>query len=526
MLQQLPIGEQSFLNIRRGNMLYVDKTEHIHRLVMGSRYVFLSRPRRFGKSLTLATIDELFNGKQHLFKGLWIEEHWDWTKKSPVVHLSFSKLDYQHEGLESALMVFLDQKAAEFGFALTAKSSKSGLTELIQLLAAKHGPVVLLIDEYDKPLIDYLEKDQLHIAKEHRAILKTFYSGLKDKESQEALRFFMITGVSKFSQVSIFSDLNYLSDLTLNDQCTTLTGYTQRELEDYFQEWLVHLQQNFPDLNQTQMLALIRQWYNGYSWDAKNKVYNPFSILQLFNNRTLQDYWFKTGTPTFLINLVREQGLFNLNQLTVDGTVFESYDLENMDSRALLFQTGYLTIVSIDRQRGLYTLDYPNREVELAMHNHLIGALTRRSAIDSRRPITLLEKAFTDNDLTQVVAIINALLKEVPSHLIEGKNEHFYHALVHLHFRYLGLFIESEPHTSDGRMDAVVQTDDYVYILEFKLDQGPQTALNQIKKKGYAEKYRLTGKTVVGVGIAFESGKKAVAGWRKKVLIEAAGVEP
>ncbi len=519
-MQRLPIGEQSFRNIREGDMLYVDKTEHIHQLVMGSRYVFLSCPRRFGKSLTLATIDELFGGHRNLFAGLWIDDHWDWTQRNPVVHLSFNTLGFAELGLAPALMKALQEKATHYGITLMADTPGVMLNELIQKLAAKEGPVVLLIDEYDKPLIDYLEKDNLHIAKAHRAILKTFYGGLKDKQSQECLRFFMITGVSKFSQVSIFSDLNYLSDLTIHEKCATLVGYTQFELLQNFQERLISLGENFPEMNRAQLLAQIQMWYNGYSWDARNKVYNPFSILQLFDNRTFQDYWFKTGTPTFLLNLVREQGLFNLNNLEVDGSVFDSYDLENMDSRSLLFQTGYLTIQAINRNRGLYTLDYPNREVELAMHNHLIGALTQRSAVDSRRPVVLLENAFLQNDMAQVIVILNALLKEVPSHIIEGKNEHFYHALVHLHFRYLGLFIESEPHTSDGRMDAVVQTPDYVYILEFKLDQSPQTALNQIKKKGYAEKYRLSGKTVVGVGIAFDSDKKAVAGWKKSVLIK------
>ncbi len=499
-------------------MLYVDKTEHIHQLVMGSRYVFLSRPRRFGKSLTLATIDELFGGHRNLFEGLWIDDHWDWTQRNPVVHLSFNTLGVAELGLAPALMKALQEKAAHYGITLLADTPGIMLNELIQKLATKEGPVVLLIDEYDKPLIDYLEKDNLHIAKAHRAILKTFYGGLKDKESQECLRFFMITGVSKFSQVSIFSDLNYLDDLTLDQVTATLVGYTQTELETYFKEYLQALSSTFPDAES--LLENIRTWYNGYSWNGKDRVYNPFSILNFFKKGSFEDYWFKTGTPTFLLNLVREQGLFNLNNLEVDGSVFDSYDLENMDSRSLLFQTGYLTIQAINRNRGLYTLDYPNREVELAMHNHLIGALTQRSAIDSRRPVVLLENAFLQNDMAQVIVILNALLKEVPSHIIEGKNEHFYHALVHLHFRYLGLFIESEPHTSDGRMDAVVQTPDYVYILEFKLDQSPQTALNQIKKKGYAEKYRLSGKTVIGVGIAFDSDKKAVAGWKKGVLIK------
>ncbi len=512
-LQKLPIGEQSFPLIREQGLLYVDKTEHIHRLVTGSRYIFLSRPRRFGKSLTLSTIEALFSGERHLFEGLWVENQWDWSVKHPVVHLPVNKLDYQNKGLEKALIDFLDDRAKASGLVLAEVSSKSKLQELIAKLAAAEGPVVLLIDEYDKPLIDYLEKEDLPTAKEHRKILKTFYSGLKDQHSQEALRFFMITGVSKFSQVSIFSDLNYLNDLTLSDYCATLVGYTQEELETYFGEWLERLQQRFPDMNRQQLLDHIRMWYNGYSWDGRERVYNPFSILQLFDHRTFQDYWFKTGTPTFLIDQLKEQQVFTLNNLKVSETLMESFDLENLDVRALLFQTGYSTIRHIDTEWGIYTLDYPNREVEQAMHNHLIGALAGRRSADSLQPVVLLKEAFYKKDLARVVQVINTMLKDVPSLLLDQKNEHFYHALVHLLFRYLGLFIDSEVHTSDGRMDAVVQTPTDVFILEFKLNESADAALQQIRDKNYAEKYRLQAKPITGVGINFGSGRKDVEGW-------------
>jgi hypothetical protein len=332
------------------------------------------------------------------------------------------------------------------------------------------------------------------------------------------MRFFMITGVSKFSQVSIFSDLNYLDDVTIGDHCAALVGYTQEELESNFQEWLEHLHKRFPELDKPQLLDLIKTWYNGYSWDTEHHVYNPFSILQLFNHRSFEDYWFKTGTPTFLINLIKEARTFNLNDLKVSKSFFESFDLENMDVRSLLFQTGYLTIKHINRQRGLYTLDYPNREVEEAMHDKLLGALLHRMSADSLQPVLQLETAFLEKNLPRVVQIINSMLKDVPSLLLDAKDEHFYHVLVHLLFRYLGLFMESEVHTSDGRMDAEVQTASDIFILEFKLNESAAAALQQIKKKAYADKYRASGKSITGIGINFGSGRKDVESWANEVL--------
>ena len=368
-LQRLPIGEQSFALVRNEGFLYVDKTEQIYNLVTNNRYIFLSRPRRFGKSLTLATIDELFRGNRHLFEGLWVENHWDWSKKNPVIHLVFNTLGYAHSGLEHVLSKEMLRFADLYGVELKETAYDRQFRELILKVAERHGRVVLLVDEYDKPLIDFLTPEDLHKAKENRSILKRFYGGLKDKDSQDALRFLMITGVSKFSQVSIFSDLNYLSDLTLGEHGATLVGYTQAELEANFGAWLDHLNVRFPKLTRAQLLDKIRLWYNGYTWDGENRAYNPFSILQLFNQSVFQDYWFKTGTPTFLIEKIKAAQEFRFNNLEVSRGIFDSYDLENLDLHALLFQTGYLTIRAIDEDYGLITLDYPNREVEEALHD-------------------------------------------------------------------------------------------------------------------------------------------------------------
>jgi Predicted AAA-ATPase/PD-(D/E)XK nuclease superfamily len=519
MLPKLPIGEQSFNKIRTENMLYVDKTEQIFRVITGASYAFLSRPRRFGKSLTLSTIDELFSGNKELFEGLWIENHWDWSKINPVIHISFSKLDYQGLGLENAIIDFLDNEAKKHEIILIKQTSKSKLVELVEKLNLKLGNVVLLIDEYDKPLIDFIEKENIQTAKENQKILKTFYSGLKDKDSQDAMRLLLITGVSKFSQVSIFSDLNYLDDITINPNFGDLVGYTQKELEKSFKEYLKKVvKKSKGHYNRKRLLADIKEWYNGYSWNMLDFVYNPFSILQFFNNEVFQDYWFKTGTPTFLMKVLREKRFFNLNELKVNKILFDSYDLDNLDARALLFQTGYLTIKHIETRTGQYTLNYPNREVEEAMHDHLIGSLLHTLPADSTRPVLQLEEAFVQNNPAKVVQIINTMLKDLPSHVVNGKDEHFYHSLVHLHFRYLGLFINSEVHTSDGRMDAVVQTDNHIFIIEFKLDETAAMALQQIHDKKYADKYALENKPIVCLGINFNSLKKSVDDWTQELI--------
>ena len=518
-MKKLPIGEQNFRKLRNEKMVYVDKTQHLHRVVTSGNYYFLSRPRRFGKSLNLSTLEEMFRCSRDLFEGLWLEDNWDWSRPNPVIHISFARIGYHDLGLQAALEREVKMQADAHGVALTTLDSPGlMLRELLLKLAKQQAPVALLIDEYDKPLIDYLAKEELPTAKANRETLKAFYSVLKDSESQSALRFLFITGVSKFSQVSIFSDLNYLNDITFNPNYSTLVGYTQAELEDNFADWLSHTLARMPGETMRSMLANIKKWYNGYTWNTQDFVYNPFSILNFFDNGFFQDYWFKTGTPSFLIKLVKEKRYFNLSELQVNRSVFDSFDLENLEVRSLMFQTGYLTVKSIDWRRGVFTLGYPNREVEEAMNNQLLSALLDRPTTVTIQPVLQLEEAFLKNDMEKAVLVINTMLRDLPSHLLGGADEHFYHSLVHLLFRYLGLFIESEVHTSDGRMDAVVQTDTHIFILEFKIDQSADAALAQIDKKGYADKYRMEGKTLIGLGINFNLEKRKVDDWKSVPL--------
>ena len=372
----------------------------------------------------------------------------------------------------------------------------------------KEKGIVLLIDEYDKPIIDYL--DNIPQAKEHQKILKSFYSIIKD--SDEYIRLLLITGVSKFSKVSIFSELNNLNDITLDRHYASLTGITQEELESQFQPYLKENREVL-GLNQEDLLARIKEWYNGYSWDGKTFLYNPFSILNFFQKSDFLNFWFSTGTPTFLIQQLTSKNFYKVGKAEVGQVAFESFNIENIDLYSLLFQTGYLTIKSVE-EFGLYKLDYPNREVKDSMLQHMVAGFSHNSYTQTTPIVLRLRKAFLANDLDRVLEIINGLFSSIPSQIFIKEKEAYYHSIVYLVFQYLGQFIDAEVNTSVGRIDAVVQTDSHVYVIEFKLDESAEAALAQIREKGYADKYLSSGKSVLALGINFSSEKKTVKEWK------------
>ncbi len=505
---KLPIGIQHLTTIRNEGYLYVDKTEYIHRMVTSGKFYFLSRPRRFGKSLTVSTLAELFRGNKKLFEGLWIDRHWDWSQIHPVIHLSFSTIGYQDLGLEKAIQEELEKLGRQFDVTYHSENYSRRFQQLLETLHQRHHTVVLLIDEYDKPLIDYL--DDLPKAREHQRIMKAFYSILKD--AGEHLRLLFITGVSKFSQVSIFSDLNNLDDLTLHPAYNNLAGYTQPELEHYFADYI---EQMAGQLGQPKadLLSEIRRWYNGYSWNGSDFVYNPFSVLRLFGTGDFQNYWFQTGTPTFLIKKLKDQHFIELENVRINLNTLSNYTLENMELRSLLFQTGYLTIKK-RLEAGMVLLSYPNFEVEDSLLRFLLGAYRHDDPGASTPDIFDLRDAFYQNDLTRAFTLLQSMFKRIPSHIFIQEAETYYHSLVYLVFVYMGLYADAEVNTSDGRLDCVVKTPTHIYVLEFKLDQSADAALRQIREKGYAEPYCADGRTVVAVGVNFSSVKKAVEGWK------------
>jgi Predicted AAA-ATPase/PD-(D/E)XK nuclease superfamily len=510
-MKNLPIGIQSLSEIRAMNCIYVDKTEYVHQLVTTGKYYFLSRPRRFGKSLLISTLKELFLGNKTLFEGLWIANKWDWTRKNPVIHISFDGVDYQGLGLSKGISKQLSFCAKQYGIKLVEKSLKSKFSELLYELCAKYGKVVVLIDEYDKPIIDYLEDNTLDIAKAHRLILRDFYSVIKSAD--EYLQFVFITGITKFAQVSIFSHLNNLKDISFSENYATLLGYTHTELQQYFPDYLSKIAQKL-NISLEILLETMAKWYNGYSWNGVQRVYNPFGTLNFLADQVFQNYWFSTGSPNFLIAQMRKQTYFNVENTYANNVILGKFDIENMDIVPLLFHTGYLTVKERDVMTGEMILDYPNKEVRESMYQFLIDDVAKnQQRTHTGRTIKDLNKAFLEKDLPQVRIILNSLLEDLPDEVYKNKSEGLYHGLIHLIFSYLGMFVDSEVHSSRGRADAVVQTLTDVYIFEFKFNKTAQEALKQIHEKKYANKYKASGKPITGIGVNFSTEARGIDEW-------------
>jgi Predicted AAA-ATPase/PD-(D/E)XK nuclease superfamily len=510
-MKNLPIGIQTLTQIREKNCVYVDKTQLVHQLVSQGKYYFLARPRRFGKSLLISTLKELFEGNKAVFEGLWIEPQWDWGKVSPVLHLSFDAMGYDAVGLENSLLYELKRWAEHYKVQFTASNYKTQFKELIQQVAATHGKIVLLIDEYDKPIIDYLERSTMDRAKANRDILREFYGILKSADEQLELVF--ITGISKFAKVSIFSHLNNLDDITLDRNYATLTGYTQQELEIFFDEHLSAAEKTL-NLSREALLENMRIWYNGYSWDGVHRLYNPFGTLNFLSKKQFFNFWFATGSPRFLVDQMRKQAWYNVENAVVSNIVFERYDLDNIELIPLLFQTGYLTVKEADVMTGDLVVDYPNKEVRESMYQFLIDDLAQNPhRTHTGRTIKDMQQALLAQDLTQVQTILNSILADLPSETFQKQSEGLYHGLVHLIFNYLGMFIDSEVHSAQGRADAIVQTPTHVYIFEFKFNKSAQAAIEQIKQRNYAAKYRAANKVITGIGVNFNAKEKGIDGW-------------
>ncbi len=508
-MKKLPIGLQDFRELRKGNYLYVDKTQHLYELVNNGKYYFLSRPRRFGKSLMVSTLKYLYRAEQEAFKGLWIEDKWDWNKQHPVLHFSFSLMDYQGLGLEMALLELIHEQADNYAIKLKKKTLKGCFQELLKKLSKK-GNVVLLIDEYDKPIIDYLGDENNRIIK-HQSILKSFYSIIKDNDAY--LEFLFITGISKFSKVGVFSDLNNLEDLTFDPNFSSGMGYTQEEIEHYFAPYLSDIQAR-KNLEKPALFTKMKDWYNGYSWDGETFVYNPFSILNFIKKRgKFMNYWFETGTPSFLIKILKNNFFYDFDGIQSGMTAFSTYDIEHLEELPLLFQTGYLTIKAMDEERDLYTLAYPNKEVRLSMLQHLVGAFSHRGSAKSRSLANQLELAFQNENIPLVISLINTSFASIPYPIFIKDKEAYYHSVVFLIFYYLGQYIESEVNTSIGRIDAVLETAASIYVIEFKLDKTAEEAIEQIKTKNYATKYQHKNKIIKLLGVNFSSETKAVENW-------------
>ncbi|MGB0524562.1 MAG: AAA family ATPase [Flammeovirgaceae bacterium] len=506
-MQKLPIGIQDFREVRTKDFLYVDKTPLVYQLVNYAKYFFLSRPRRFGKSMLVSTIAELFQGSQDLFKGLWIEDQWDWSKTNPVIEFKFNSAAYQDIGLDAYLFQRLGEQAARYGISLHKTTPVGQLEELILALSQKLGQVVMLVDEYDKPIIDYL--DDIPQAEANRNTLKKFYSALKPLDLH--IRMVFLTGVSKFSRTSIFSDLNNLKDLTTSRQFNALCGITQEELDTYFVEENKALAVAYGEAEDWAKMR-IKKWYNGYAWGNLNqRLYNPFSILQVYSDLKFDNYWFASGTPTFLIKLLKNEQLYDLEERIVPENLLGSYELAHIAPDTLLFQTGYLTIKGSTRTRE-YILGYPNQEVKESMLQYLLADYVKGRNLSNISPALRMANALLDHELDQLPTYINALIGSIPYELHQN-NEAYYHTVMHLAFSLIGVHIQSEVHVAKGRLDSIIQADHAVYIFEFKVNDSAENAIEQIKKQGYVQPYLGQAKPVYAIGASFNTELKEVDSW-------------
>ncbi len=511
-MKKLPLGVQTFRYLIEEGFLYVDKTRHIHDLFAGSgKYFFLSRPRRFGKSLLISTLFEIFSGNKELFKDLWIYDKIPWTRY-PVIHLDLSKLSFKTpEMLEEALDLRVEQIAVDYGIKLDSKLFlKEKFGKLLEKMSQKQK-VVILIDEYDKPIIHHMEADAIETATKIRDVLKDFYAVMKGSDAH--LRFVFLTGVSKFSKVSVFSDLNNLRDITLSRQFASLLGYTESELKTYFEPFFNPLAVEV-NVDPESIVDTIREWYNGYSWDGENFVYNPFSILNLFTENRFKNFWFTTGTPGFLINSIKKQQseIMQFDNLPVTGYTFDSFDVENLEIPSLLFQTGYLTIkkITVKKLEETYHLSYPNKEVRDSFLTHLFGAYVQQKMTFSTRLLERVNDALEADDMDAFVREMRSLFASIPYNIFIGRLEAYYHTIIYLILKLTGASVKVEDPTNIGRIDAVVEARKKIYIMEFKIGSADD-ALAQIKRMKYYQKYLGKGKKVVLMGVGFNPEKRNIA---------------
>jgi hypothetical protein len=499
-MKRLPVGIQTFRDIVQNDYLYVDKTEKIFDLVNNPKGVyFLSRPRRFGKSLLISTLNEIFEGEKELFKGLWIyKADYAWEKR-PIVRIDFSKSKARNsDELINYIVYQLDKTAQLYGITLEQTQYDIKFDELLTKLS-EINKVVVLIDEYDKPIIDNIENKELAI--ELREILKGFYTIIK--ACDEYIRFVLLTGVSKFSKAGVFSGLNNLKDLSMSMRYSSLLGITREEMEDSFKDHTDQFAET-EGVSNAELIEKITYWYDGFCFSGTcEKVFNPFSMLLLFDNAEFSNYWFESATPSFLIKLIKEKDLdlSRLDGVKVDESAFSSYEIENLKVVPILFQTGYLTITDYDKERMEYTLAYPNFEVK----NSMIKCLAEAYSYVERELVHgyawKLIDALREHDFELFFDTLRVFFADIPYDLHINR-EKYYQTIFYLIFSLIGLKVKAEVKTNKGRIDAVIIDKD-IYIFEFKFNGDKDQALNQIKDKKYFEKYQGVGKEIYLFGVEF-----------------------
>jgi hypothetical protein len=506
-----------FEKLIKGNYLYIDKTEYIWQLVnhTGESY-FLSRPRRFGKSLTISTLKAIFEGKKEMFKGLAIyDKPYDW-EPYPVIQLDMNGRDFRTlETMEDSFRQILLEQADFNGVPLKETSSSTMFHELIKTLHDTKGEVVILLDEYDKPILNNISKENCRAFLD---ALKVFYSVIKEKNRM--IRMAFITGVSKFCHVSLFSELNNLTDITMDVRFATMLGYTQEELESNFGDRLASFTSGRdPD----EFMQEIKRWYNGYRFHSNAAtVYNPVSLIKFFQSGgEFNNYWFSTGTPTFLLDLMKKHR-FNFEEVLntpVSNFAFDAHEIDRLNPLTLLLQTGYLTIDSAVKRFGdtTYKLRFPNLEVKGSFETYLAGYCSGLYADQVKDSVYRLADAVTVGDVDGFMETMKVFFAKVP-YDVHLKDENNFHLLFFSIFMLLGISITAESKTNQGRIDAVAANEDFVFVFEFKLDKSKETALEQIKNRDYYRRYMNSGKKILLVGVNFDMELGQIQDWTSQAV--------
>lgn len=521
--RKLPIGIQTFENLRKDNYLYIDKTDLIYQIVTNGKPYFLSRPRRFGKSLLLSTMESYFLGKKDLFKGLAIENLETEWKTYPVVKISFGAGKYTNsQTLKQKLDFTLGQYEEEYGIHSKADEVFSVRMSRLILEISKitNKQVVFLIDEYDKPVLDAVYTD---FENENRIILQDLYSPLKDYD--EFIRFLFITGITKIDHVNIFSGLNQLNDISMDEKYFDLCGMTEKEIRETFEPEIEAFEKS-KNLNSEQFFAKLREMYDGYHFttDAKEGVYNPFSVLKSLYENKFGSYWFETATPTILLKTLENNAVdlsVYADGIETDIESFRNYEPENSSVLPIVYQSGYLTIKGYDEESELYKLGIPNKEVERGLYKILIPKFSNIPRENLGLTIEKVRRAFRADDIDGVLGILQASIADLPTIIKKDKCENYYETITHLIFRYTGFSVFSELQNVCGRSDVVVSTANSVFIFELKMDsvikweEAAEEGLKQIDERKYAERFAQYGKKLFKTAVVFSSEGKGLIGWKK-----------
>ena len=510
-----PIGIQDFDKIINEGYTYVDKTELIYKIVHEGSYYFLSRPRRFGKSLLMSTLDAYFSGKRELFKNLAIEKlEEDWTAY-PVLHLDLNTGKYNSkDSLTHALDDFLSRLEANYGTFHSEKTLELRFMGIIERIYHKTGkPVVILVDEYDKPLLQSINNKELQ--EDFRATLKAFYSVLKTQDRY--IRFALLTGVTKFGKVSVFSDLNNLIDISMDEGYDTLCGITEEEMHRYFEESIQKLAERYK-ISYEETCARLKKRYDGYHFvEYGTGVYNPFSLLSTFRASKFGSYWFETGTPTFLVQLLQRENFYlpDLTQQQVSADMLNCIDTMDRNPIPVIYQSGYLTIKDYDEEFKVYTLGFPNEEVEEGFANYLLPYYAHTGSEGAPMYVRNFVLALRNGKPEQFMKRMQVLFADT-DYKIVGNAELYFQNAFYIVTKLLGFYTEVERTISDGRIDMIVKTKDYIYIFEFKYDQNADIALQQIENKGYAQPFVTDGRKIVKIGVNFSREHRCIDEWKIK----------